>query len=458
MWISIIFLYSIVCGVGLLLMYAAIRLSRVSLTSAGRGAILGSVTTVVIASCLPFIIGWTMKKPIVIYAVPEFQPMTVTTITSDSASPIPSTLNLWSTLCTVYIIGVTLSLLKVIITISRIILLTKNAECRGKVYLTDRNNLVPFSWGGRIFMSCKDYESNGEILLAHENAHRDAHHWIDLLVLNLLGCLTWYCPAASLIRRELQLTHEFAADLAVIQAGFEAKAYQLLLISKATGRRFANSVTDCINNHSLKSRIIMMQKNFPMRRRLRSSLALIPAGLVIIALASSPALAEKAEALMPTDIEVITPENTTAPNELLIAGMENPVQQSQAKQTSETTEQQSVKETPAKDEPKQETIFTEVEQTPKYPGGDMEMFDFINKNLRYPEECADRNIQGRVVVQFEVKKDGSIGKAKVARSVDPQLDGEAIRIVRSFPKFTPGTMNGTPVNVWYTLPFNFKLQ
>ena len=309
-------------------------------------------------------------------------------------------------------------------------------------------------------MSRKDYESNGEILLTHEGAHMAAHHWIDLLFLNLAGCLTWYCPAITLIRHDLQLTHEFAADKAVIQAGFEAKTYQLLLISKATGRRFANSVTDCVNNHSLKSRIIMMQKNFPMRRRLRSCLALVPAGLIIIALASSSALAETTESLIPADIDLINPdkEKTIAPNELLIVGMDNPEQKSQAKQTDNTTEQKTAEVAPAKEDPEKEVIFTEVEQTPKFPGGEMEMFQFINKNLRYPEECADRNIQGRVVVQFEVKKDGSIGQTKVVRSVDPQLDGESIRIVRSFPKFTPGTMNGSPVNVWYTLPFNFKLQ
>lgn len=311
-------------------------------------------------------------------------------------------------------------------------------------------------------MTRNDYDSYGEMLIAHESAHRDAHHWLDLLLMNLLGCLTWYCPAARLIKRELQSTHEFAADRAVLQAGFDSTTYQMLLISKATGRRFANSVADCINNHSLKSRIIMMQKKSPMRRRLQSSLALIPAGLTILALASSPVLAEKAESLMPAEVEIVTPDNgkTTLPNEVLITGMDTTEHPSNPKQTNATTstEEQSAAETPAKEEKEKEKTFTTPEKSPQFPGGDKELYAWIAKNLRYPAECHDRNIQGRVIVSFRVMKDGSIDEVKVVRSVDPQLDGEAVRVCRTLPKFEPGTMNGEPVNVWYTLPMNFKLE
>ena len=88
----------------------------------------------------------------------------------------------------------------------------------------------------------------------------------------------------------------------------------------------------------------------------------------------------------------------------------------------------------------------------------MEMYKWLSQHIRYPEECAKRNIQGRVIVSFVVKSDGSIGEVKVARGCDPQLDGEAVRLCRTLPKFEPGKMNGKPVNVWYTLPINFKLQ
>ncbi|MDE6535609.1 MAG: energy transducer TonB [Muribaculaceae bacterium] len=111
-----------------------------------------------------------------------------------------------------------------------------------------------------------------------------------------------------------------------------------------------------------------------------------------------------------------------------------------------------------KPEPKPEQIFTAVEESPKFPGGDKAMYEFLSKNIRYPEMAAQNNIQGRVTVQFVVEKDGSIGEVKVVRGKDPDLDKEAVRVVKSMPKFIPGKMNGQAVRVWYTLPINFKLQ
>lgn len=108
--------------------------------------------------------------------------------------------------------------------------------------------------------------------------------------------------------------------------------------------------------------------------------------------------------------------------------------------------------------PEPEKIFTAVEESPKFPGGDKAMYDFLSKNIRYPEMAAQNNIQGRVTVQFVVEKDGSIGEVKVVRGKDPDLDKEAVRVVKSMPKFIPGKMNGQAVRVWYTLPINFKLQ
>lgn len=108
--------------------------------------------------------------------------------------------------------------------------------------------------------------------------------------------------------------------------------------------------------------------------------------------------------------------------------------------------------------PEPEQIFTAVEEAPKFPGGDAELYRFLSKNIRYPEMAQQNNIQGRVTVQFVVEKDGSIGQVKVVRGKDPDLDKEAMRVVKMLPKFIPGKMNGQAVRVWYTLPVNFKLQ
>lgn len=103
-------------------------------------------------------------------------------------------------------------------------------------------------------------------------------------------------------------------------------------------------------------------------------------------------------------------------------------------------------------------IYESVEQDPQFPGGQEELKKFIADNLRYPAMAKENGIQGRVVVQFVVKKDGSIGQVKVVRKKDPDLDAEAVRIVKSLPKFKPGMKNGRPVNVWFTLPVVFKVS
>ncbi|MCM1522098.1 MAG: energy transducer TonB [Muribaculaceae bacterium] len=103
-------------------------------------------------------------------------------------------------------------------------------------------------------------------------------------------------------------------------------------------------------------------------------------------------------------------------------------------------------------------VFDVVEQKPQFPGGDAALLKWIGEHIRYPAMAQENNIQGRVVVQFVVTKTGSIGEVRVIRGKDPDLDKEAVRVVKSLPKFVPGKMNGHSVNVWYTLPISFKLQ
>lgn len=111
-----------------------------------------------------------------------------------------------------------------------------------------------------------------------------------------------------------------------------------------------------------------------------------------------------------------------------------------------------------KHEPVKEEIFTAVEQMPQFPGGEGELLKYIANHIKYPTMAAENNIQGRVVVKFVVQKDGNVGEVVVLRGKDPDLDKEAVRVVKTLPKFIPGKMNGQSVSVWYTLPINFKLQ
>jgi protein TonB len=105
-----------------------------------------------------------------------------------------------------------------------------------------------------------------------------------------------------------------------------------------------------------------------------------------------------------------------------------------------------------------EEIFKSVEQMPQFPGGEAALMKYISSHIQYPTMAQENNVQGKVIVQFVVTKTGQVGEVKVARSVDKDLDREAVRVCKSLPKFTPGRQNGQPVSVWYTLPVNFKLQ
>ncbi len=105
-----------------------------------------------------------------------------------------------------------------------------------------------------------------------------------------------------------------------------------------------------------------------------------------------------------------------------------------------------------------EKPFVSVEQMPQFPGGDSELMRFIGSNLKYPTIAAENGIEGRVVIRFVVGKDGNVSDVQVVRSLDPSCDKEAVRVVKTMPKWVPGKQNGRNVPVYYTLPVLFKLQ
>jgi len=110
--------------------------------------------------------------------------------------------------------------------------------------------------------------------------------------------------------------------------------------------------------------------------------------------------------------------------------------------------------------PKEEEtkVFDVVEQMPSFPGGPSALFEYLSKNIKYPVVAEENGIQGRVIVTFVVERDGSITDVRVVKSVDPSLDKEAQRVVKSMPRWIPGKQNGSAVRVKYTVPVTFRLQ
>ncbi len=127
----------------------------------------------------------------------------------------------------------------------------------------------------------------------------------------------------------------------------------------------------------------------------------------------------------------------------------------------ETAEVKHVEEKIAEPEPpkvEETKVFDVVEQMPSFPGGPAALMQFLSSNIKYPVVAEENGVQGRVVCTFVVEKDGSITDVKVVKSVDPSLDKEAMRVVKSMPKWIPGKQNGSAVRVKYTVPVTFRLQ
>ena len=111
------------------------------------------------------------------------------------------------------------------------------------------------------------------------------------------------------------------------------------------------------------------------------------------------------------------------------------------------------------EESEEDVIFMVVEHMPEFPGGQQALFKYLADSVKYPEEAQKMGIQGRVICQFVINNDGSIVDVAIVRSSgDPSLDNEAIRVIKSMPKWKPGTHRGKPVRVKYTVPVNFRLE
>jgi len=286
------------------------------------------------------------------------------------------------------------------------------------------NRIAPFSWMNHIVISRSDMNEAGHTILLHEQAHIQQHHTYDLMLAELAILFQWYNPAAWLLYRELQHIHEFEADQSVINQGIDAKQYQLLLIKKAVGTKLyvmANS----FDHSKLKKRITMMlQKKSNPLARLKYAYVLPLTAIFLIAFACRE-VSSKFDEISKTKVGDIT--NNDKPDETVNTRSDS-------------------------------SVFEMVEEMPEYPGGMGELLSFLSNNVRYPVSAQENGVSGRVVVSFIVEKDGSISNVEVVKAIDPDLDAEAVRVVGSMPKWTPGKNKGEIVSVKFNVPVTFKLS
>ena len=345
-----------------------------------------------------------------------------------------SSISILSVITVVYLAGVIFCLLRIAIGIlsSEIICHHRSRMLAdgSRLVITERN-YAPFSWRNCIVISRKDYESNGAMIIAHEQAHVHLHHSFDLILAQLFCAVQWFNPAAWMLLRSLLEVHEFEADASVLEDGFDGRRYQICLVRAALQGSFATT-TNNFSNCSTKKRIVMMNRHSTNPwARLRVLLMLPAVALsVTVASASNQDIKTADKENKVTTIQVVNAENGQTGNAAVW-----------------------------KVEPKEDSneAFLVVEEQPEFPGGTEGLLEYIKNNIKYPEKSMENKIQGRVLVTFVVNKDGSISDAEVVKSVDPELDAEALRVISGMPAWTPGKQKGETVRVKFTVPVAFKL-
>ena len=343
-----------------------------------------------------------------------------------SEHPVPA-LTWMSVVKAVYFIGVLASFLVFAVQLLRFWhevkggLRTKDEQ--GNTVIIRGGDFAPYSFFHYIIISAADYERLREPILAHEQAHiRLGHSW-DLMILQLVTIVQWFNPFVYLLGLDLKAVHEYEADSAVLQLGIDAKTYQLLLVTKAVAGRL-QTIGNNLSHHSLKKRITMMHKKNS-NRWLMTKGVILP---ILMAVAVVAFAKPKAEAVPP-----IPGEETTLSldyNDIIATA-------------------------PVNDD--KDKIYDTVEVMPEFPGGVEAMYKWLAEHLKYPAEAAKIKVQGRVMVQFVVEKDGTITQAEVKRSPDDLLSEEALRVVQLMPKWTPGKVGGKPVRTVFNLPISFRL-
>lgn len=313
----------------------------------------------------------------------------------------------------IYIAGILALSVRLIvqaISLYLIILRTPEKTVNGIRIKCMKDKSGPFSFFNWIFLNPDNVkEEEMSEILTHEMAHVRQKHSIDVIISELVNICCWINPFAWLMKREVKLNLEFLADRKVMDAGFATKSYQYHLLGLTYNRKYG--LSNNFNFSHLKQRIIMMNKK-----------KTNGAGHIKYALFAIPAFA------------------------LLLAG--------NISCSSEASKKDEVKENATTTE----EAFMVVEQMPEFPGGIQELMSFLSKNIKYPASAMKNNIQGRVIVQFVVEKDGTPTEFNVIRSVDPTLDAEALRVMKEMPKWKPGMRKGQAVRVKYTVPVSFKLQ
>ncbi len=379
----------------------------------------------------------------------------------------------------IYLSGTFLFLILFVFRLFSLTRLLRKSELKHKTetisLMESRDINSPFSFFHFIVLPANCEESPKlNSILTHEKEHVKQYHSLDVLILEMLTVFQWCNPFIWLVRRMVRENHEFLADSAVLNNGFNPNRYKLLLLSQvADGFLITNNFSYSL----IKIRIRMITKN----KSSRYAAARIGMGVMIaMGLLVSLHLQASNSKIVSTleDIPIlnkVVPQsamqnNEAVSNKLIIGqyletGTDN---ETGINESTSVLKQQAVSgakikvhvvntKSSAKTQKKEKPLLV-VEQMPQYPGGLSALGTFLGKKLKYPIKATGKGIQGNVILTFVIDRTGTISNIKVIRGIGGGCEEEAIRVVRLMPKWKPGKQKGKAVPVQYTLPIKFSIQ
>lgn len=308
---------------------------------------------------------------------------------------------------------------------------------------------------------------NLEIITAHEQAHANQWHTVDILLIEAAAIIAWFNPVVYLYRLEIKHIHEYIADRHALENGIDKAEYAMLLLSQ-TLETPHQLVTPFFNHSLLKQRIIMLQKNRSKYTALLKYGLSAPLFMLMMILASvtigktnvMTVIKKKAERLLATTVVSFAPPTTIKEHLSHVvvhhANHEKPVVKESAYKLNDLEVPPATQQVTAKHN--EEPVFITVEQEPQFKGGISAFYDFLGRNIHYTDAMLNKNVQGKELISMTVETDGSLSDIKVVKDLGGGAAKEVIRVLKLSPKWEPGYQNGNKVRVRYTIPISFNIS
>ena len=341
--------------------------------------------------------------------------------------------------------------------IIRLAVISRKQEVEGITVHLLRGEGSPFSFFRWVFMypSILEGKQLHEVMV-HECTHVSGLHSLDTLFSELFSIACWFNPFAWLMKQEVRMNLEYLADESVLSDGNARKSYQYHLLGLAYRQpKDSTKIANNFNLLPLKKKIKMMNKRRTSEIGKAKYLLFAPLAGALLMVSNIESVAREIGEQVPEVAEVQQKADQALNADVAVANPMAKAEEAKAAELAKAEAKASDVTAPA--DTTKNVVYDVTETMPQFPGGQGVMMKYLAANIKYPASAVKAKKQGRVIVAFVIQKDGSVTNARIVRSVDPELDAEALRIVKAMPNWTPGTQDGKPVNVNYTIPVVFSL-